>query len=125
MCPTSPDEPAAEMGNTSAVEHREWNYLDAQIMSVTSLGLRSRQPHMVLMVQLAHSVGGSGVRLVQEQPVCVFRQTNYMACSGCFGLVVSTKLMTLPALSNLTMLPHLSLNTMQGRVLLPLSCALS
>ena len=70
-------------------------------MPVVTQGLRPRQPHRVLMVQLALTVGGSGVRLVQEQPVCVFRQTNYMACSGCSGLVVSTRLMALPALSTL------------------------
>ena len=68
-------------------------------LSAATLGLRPRQPHKVLMVQLAHSVGGSGVRLVQEQPVCVIGQTNYMAYSGCSGSVVSTRLMTLPVLS--------------------------
>ena len=94
-------------------------------LSAATLVLRPRQPHKVLMLQLAHSVGGSGVRLVQEQPVCVVKQTNYMACSGCSGLVVSTRLMALPALSNLTMPPHLSLNTMQGRVMVPLSCVFS
>ena len=55
------------MGSTSAVVHREWNYMDAQElepMPVITQGLRPRQPHKVLMLQLALSVGGSGVRLV-------------------------------------------------------------
>ena len=30
MCPTSPDGPAAEMGNTSAVAYRGWIYMKAQ-----------------------------------------------------------------------------------------------
>ena len=50
------------MGNTSAVVHREWNYMDAHdIMLAVTLGLRPRQPHKVLMymLQLALSVGGS------------------------------------------------------------------
>ena len=54
------------MGNTSAVVHKEWNYMGAQdTMPVITQGLRPRQPHKVLMVQLALSVGGGGVRLVQ------------------------------------------------------------
>ena len=66
MCTSTPLDKSLWMGNTSAVVHREWNYMDAQEpMPVITQELRSRQPHKVLMVQLALSVGGSGVRLVR------------------------------------------------------------
>ena len=66
MCTSTPLDKSLWMGSTSAVVHREWNYMDAQdTMPVITQGLRPRQPHKVLMLQLALSVGGSGVRLVQ------------------------------------------------------------
>ena len=40
--------------------------MDAQdTMPVITQGPKSRQPHKVLMLQLALSVGGSGVRLMR------------------------------------------------------------
>ena len=67
MCTSTPLDKSLWMGNTSAVVHWEWNYMDAQdTMPVITQGPRSGQPHKVLMLQLALSVGGSGVRLVRE-----------------------------------------------------------
>ena len=66
MCTSAPLDKSLWMGSTSAMVHRGWIYMGAQdLMPVVTLGLRPKQPHKVLMVQLALSVGGSGVRLVR------------------------------------------------------------
>ena len=66
MCTSTPLDKSLWMGSTSAVVHKEWNYMGTQdTMPEITQGLRPRQPHKVLMLQLALGVGGSGVRLVQ------------------------------------------------------------
>ena len=67
MCTSTPLDKSLWMGNTSAVVHKEWNYMGTQdTMREITQGLRPRQPHKVFMLQLTLSVGGSGVRLLRE-----------------------------------------------------------